>query len=62
MMFLKGGEVRWMLPFQGDHYRGGYRSFLFVPEQLYRIIFKRGLLIVYGYHLDVSAGVHGKLV
>ena len=61
-MFLKGGDFIWMPPGWGESYRGGYISFLFFLDQLDRRRFKLGVFIVYGYHLGVSAGVHGKLI
>ena len=61
-MFIKGVECIWMSPGKVEHYRRGSSAFLFVPEQLDISRGKLRLLIFYGYHLGVLAGVHMKLV
>ena len=62
MMLLKVGDFICIPLVQGESYRGGYSSFFFTPEQLDRRRAKLGIFIVYGYHIDVYAGVNGKLV
>ena len=44
-----------------DHERGGYSAFLFVPLKLDISFCKIKILIVYGCHIDVAAGIHRKL-
>ena len=47
---------------QGERHIGGYSYFWFVLNQLQRRKFKLGIFIVYGYYINVSAGIHGKLI
>ena len=61
-VLLKGGDCVRMLPIKGDPCGGGSSVLLFVPEKLDRIFCKGSLIIVYGYHINIVAGIHRKLV
>ena len=51
-----------MPPGQGKSNRRGSSLFLFVLDKLESVRCKLGVCIVYGYHTNVSAGIHGKLI
>ena len=51
-----------MSPRKGEHYIGEYSAFLFIPDKLDISCGKGRILIAYGYHVDVVAGINRKLV
>ena len=61
-VFLKGGESGRMFWGKGDIYGGGYSPFFFVSKNMDIRCSEISLLIVNFNHIDVTEGIHMKLV
>ena len=51
-----------MLLIEGDLGRGVSNKFLFLPKKLDSYFRNSRIIVVNGYHIDVTTGIHSKLV